>query len=259
MKTQSRSRHRVPLDTPVPTHGSAVVGDAPPAQGALLRIAAVAIPVGLALQILMEVLHPSETDPNDSAAAFQEYATSGTWTAVHIGQFFAALLIALGLMALARFLSRQGGIAGALAVVGGVAAVVVAAIFAVQMAVDGVALKATIDAWISATDAADKTAAFHTAEGVRWVEKGLSGFFHLVNGTAFLALGLSIALGRSFPRWLGWAGTAAGIGFLAGGVTAAHTGFSPEAGTVLLAPLVLGIVFLFGASVCMWRRSAIAR
>jgi hypothetical protein len=234
------------------------MGHAPTAERSLLRIGAVAIPVGLLLQILMEVLHPSTADPNDSPAAFQEYAASGTWTAVHIGQFFAALLIALALVALARFLSHQGGVAGAFAVGGGVAAVVVAAIFAVQMAVDGVALKETIDAWMKATDAADKSAAYQMAEGIRWVEKGLSGFFHLVNGAAFLALGLSMALGRSYPRWLGWTGAAAGIGFLAGGVTTAHTGFSTEASTVLVAPLVLGIVFLLGASVCMWRRSRMA-
>jgi hypothetical protein len=67
-----------------------------------------------------------------------------------------------------------------------------------------------------------------------------------------------MALGRSYPRWLGWTGAAAGIGFLAGGVTTAHTGFSTEASTVLVAPLVLGIVFLLGASVCMWRRSRMA-
>ena len=76
----------------------------------LLRIAAVAIPVGLVLQILMETLHPSKADPNDSAAAFQEYAASSTWTIVHIGQFFAALLVALALVALARSLTREGAV-----------------------------------------------------------------------------------------------------------------------------------------------------
>jgi hypothetical protein len=83
---------------------------------ALLRMAAVAIPIGVVVQILMETLHPSNADPNDSAAAFQEYAASNTWTIVHIGQFFAALLVALALVTLAQSLTRQGGVAGALAV-----------------------------------------------------------------------------------------------------------------------------------------------
>ena len=184
-------------------------------------------------------MHPSNADPNDSAAAFQEYAASNTWTIVHLGQFFAALLVALALVTLAWSLTRQGGVAGALAVIGGVTAILVAAIFAVQMAVDGVALKATIDTWTNATQAGDKASAYQVAEGMRVPEKGLSGFFHLVNGTTLLALGLGIAFGRSYPRWLGWVGAVSGLGFLAGGIVTAHTGFSPLAGTVLLGPTSL--------------------
>ena len=202
----------------------------------------------------METLHPSKADPNDSAAAFQEYAASTTWTIVHIGQFFAALLVALALVALARSLSRQGGVTGALAVIGGATAILVAAIFAVQMAVDGVVLKATIDTWSNATQAADKSSAYQVAEATRWLEKALSGFFHLANGTTLLILGLAIAFGRGYPRWLGWVGAASGLGFLTGGVVTAYTGFSQLAGTVLLGPVVLVTVFLLGAAVCMWRR-----
>jgi hypothetical protein len=221
----------------------------------LLRIAALAIPVGLVLQIGMETLHPSKADPNDSVAAFQEYAASGTWTIVHIGQFFAALLVALALVTLARSLTGDGGPSAALGVIGGVTAVLVAAIFAVQMAVDGVALKATIDTWMQAAQA-DKASAFQVAEGTRALEKGLSGFFHLANGTTSLALGLAIVFGRSYPRWLGWVGAVSGLGFIAGGVVTAHTGFSPLAGNVLLGPVVLGAIFLLGAAVCMWRRDS---
>ena len=236
-----------------------VAGSRSTSDRALLRMGAVAIPIGIVVQILMETLHPSNADPNDSAAAFQEYAASNTWTVVHIGQFFAALLVALALVTLARSLMRQGGVAGALAVIGGVTAILVAAIFAVQMAVDGVALKATIDTWTNATQAGDKASAYQVAEGMRALEKGLSGFFHLVNGTTLLALGLAIAFGRSYPRWLGWVGAVSGLGFLAGGIVTAHTGFSPLAGTVLLGPTVLGAIFLIGAAVCMWRRSSTAR
>jgi hypothetical protein len=122
------------------------------------------------------------------------------------------------------------------------------------MAVDGVALKATIDAWVNATDPTAKEVAFQMAEGVWSIEKGLSGFFHLVNGVTLLTLGLSVAIGRAYPRWLGWAGAASGVGFVIGGVLTAHTGFSPIAGTVLLGPLALLVVFLVGLSITMWRR-----
>ncbi|GAA3510714.1 hypothetical protein [Georgenia daeguensis] len=47
----------------------------------------------------------------------------------------------------------------------------VAAVFAVQMAVDGVALKGAVDTWVNAAEA-DRQAAFVAAEAVRWTEKG---------------------------------------------------------------------------------------
>ena len=260
MSTQVHSGPGRPTsETGEPNSQVVVAGSRSTSDRALLRMAAVAIPIGIVLQILMETLHPSNADPNDSAAAFQEYAASNTWTIVHIGQFFAALLVALALVTLARSLTRQGGVAGALAVIGGVTAILVAAIFAVQMAVDGVALKATIDTWTNATQARDKASAYQVAEGMRALEKGLSGFFHLVNGTTLLALGLAIAFGRSYPRWLGWVGAVSGLGVLAGGIVTAHTGFSPLAGTLLLGPTVLAAIFLIGAAVCMWRRSSTAR
>jgi hypothetical protein len=229
--------------------------DRPPSTNpALLRVGAVTLVSGIAVEVVMQFLHPSKADPNDSVAAFQEYAHSSIWTDVHIGQFAGTLLIVLGLVALSRALSRQPRLPGALAIVGGVTAILVAAVFAVQMAVDGVALKGAIDAWTHAAPA-DKVSAFQVADGIRWIEKALSGFFHLVNGATLLALGLSMALGRAYPRWLGWIGAIAGIGFLAGGRTVAHTGFSAQAGTLLQVALVLSLVFMIGSSIVMWRRS----
>ena len=54
-----------------------------------------------------------------------------------------------------------------MAVIGGVTAVLVAVISAVQMALDGVALKATIDTWTNASQAADKASAYQVAVGMR--------------------------------------------------------------------------------------------
>ena len=224
------------------------------ADQSLLRIGAIAAVSGIAIEVVMGFLHPSHADPNDSVAAFHEYAHSGIWAEVHIGQFAGTLLIALGLVALSRSLSRQPGLAGALAFVGGVTAVLIAAVFAVQMAVDGVALKGAIDAWDHAAPA-DQAAAFQVADGIRWIEKSLSSFFHLVNGATLLTLGLSMAFGRAYPRWLGLAGVLAGAGFIAGGITVAHTGFSHQATTVLQGPLLLSVIFLVGSATAMWRRS----
>jgi hypothetical protein len=206
---------------------------------------------GFLLQLVASSQHPGTTPPNESAAVFREYAASGAWTMVHLGQFAGGLLVALALLFIARALPRTG-VAGALAFVGGVAAAIWAGIFAVQMAVDGFALKATIDAWVAAPPA-DRSAAFLVAESVRSIEKGLSSLFHLMNGTAILMLGLAVAIGRTFPAWLGWFGTAAGVGYILGGIATAHTGFSSEASQILSAALLPGIVFLFGMAIAMWR------
>lgn len=220
---------------------------------AFLRIGAVAGITGILVQVLMEGMHPSRAAPNDSAAAFLEYAASTRWTYVHIGQFLGTLLVVLSLLALARPLSRQPGYPGALATVGAVTAALAATVFAVQMAVDGVALRQAVDTWVAAAPGPAKTSAFQVAEGVRALEKGLSGFFHLANGLTLVALGLSLALGLVYPRWLGWTAVASGSAFLVGGVITARTGFSPQAGQWLTPALVLLVVFLVGASVPMWR------
>jgi hypothetical protein len=62
-----------------------------------------------------------------------------------------------------------------------------------------------------------------------------------------------MAAGRAAPRWLGGVGVLAGAGYLAGGVVTALTGFSATAGTVLLAPLALGVVFLLRSCAWLWR------
>ncbi|HET9648295.1 MAG TPA: hypothetical protein VFP34_08700 [Microlunatus sp.] len=219
----------------------------------LLRLGATAGLVGVAVQVIMDRLHPHRIDPNDSPGVFREYAGSQDWTWVHIGQFAGTLMIIFGLIALARSLSRQAGMAGALGVVGAVAGVLVAAVFTVQMAVDGVALKAAIDAWMGAAPA-DHSSAFQVAESVRWTEKGLSGFFQMVQGVTLVALGLSIALGGRFPRWLGVVGALAGAMIIAGGTVTAHTGFSSTAGLILTPGTVLLAVFAIGTFIVMWRR-----
>ena len=83
----------------------------------------------------------------------------------------------------------------------------------------------------------------------------MSSFFHLLNGTTLLALGLSVLFGRMAVRWLGWVGVVAGIGFLVGGVIASRTGFSPDSGRVLTPALLLSAVFLIGTAVSL-RRAA---
>jgi hypothetical protein len=220
----------------------------------VLRLGAVAGALGVVLEIAMGMLHAGHTDPNDSATVFLEYSVSDIWTAVHIGQFFGAALIGLSLLTLGYVLVQQNGIARAFAAIGALTAVTLIAVFAVQMAVDGVALKATINAWVAAPHA-DKPAAFYVAEGVRWIEKGLSGFFNILNGVTLIALGMSLVTGAIGWRVLGAIGVVGGLAFVTGGYSAAHTGFSAEAGAFLGPGALLSIGVLLGVAVFLWSRS----
>ena len=221
---------------------------------ATLRLGAVAGILGIVAQIWLGGLHAGQTDPNRSPEVFLEYAASGSWTYVHIGQYFGAFLIALALVVLFRSMRQERGPSAAFATVGIVAVTMVLAVFAVQMAVDGVALRETIAAWVMAP-APDKSAAFYVADGVRWIEKGLSAFFHLNNGTALIALGLAVAFGRTYARWLGVLGVAAGIGAIAGGIVAAHTGFSGQSAQILGPSSLAGAAFLTAICISMWRHA----
>ena len=91
------------------------------------------------------------------------------------------------------------------------------------MAVDGVALRGSIHAWLAAP-VGQQDAAFLVANAVRDLEKGLSGFFHLLNGLAMLTLGAAVVASRTYPRWLGVFGVVAGFGFMSGGVVTAPNG-----------------------------------
>jgi hypothetical protein len=251
-RTEEAPTKTVPLQRTAPVPENVVDRSS---DRALMRIGAVAGVAGIAVQVAMTFLHPSHADPNNSLDAFEEYSHSTNWTDVHIGQFLGTFLIALSLIALARALSRQHGLPGALAIVGAVTTVMLATIFAVQMAVDGVALRSTIETWANATGA-EKSSAFQVAEGMRALEKALSAFFHLSNGATLVALGLSVALGHLYARWLGVAAVLAGLGFLVGGVITGHSGFSASSGVFLTPALLLMVVFVTGICISMWRRAA---
>jgi hypothetical protein len=215
-----------------------------------MRLTAVMTLLGGLMQLPLAVLHPHHEQPNDSPAAFAEYARSTDWVWVHLGQYLGTLLLALGLVTLALSLSRQRGVTGQLGRLAVVATVITAAVFAVQMAVDGIALKAAVDNWAAASGA-DQVAAYDVADAIRATEKGLSALFHLNNAVTLLALGVAMMCGRAH-RILGCTGAAAGAGFFVVGALTARTGFSPEAAGVAVAPTLLLLIFLLGTARAMW-------
>jgi hypothetical protein len=210
--------------------------------------------LGATAQVPLAVLHPHQAQPNDSQEAFAEYAASHDWVLVHLAQYLGSLLITIGLVSVAVTLAQRPGITGQLGRIAAVTAVVSTAVFAVQMAVDGVALKAAVEHWATAPPAR-RVAAYDIADSIRSLEKGLSALFHLNNGITLSALGLAMAT-RQGSRVLGWFGFPAGLGFLSTAVITAHTGFSPQAGAFALVPTLLLAAFLIAAAWRMWRPAA---
>src|SRR5829696_491637 len=105
-----------------------------------------------------------------------------------------AVIIA-GLVVLYFALDIRAGAAAWGARLGAVFAAVALALYAVLQAVDGVALKQAVDAWVRAPEA-EKAARFASAESIRWLEWAVRSY------ESYL-LGLSLVL---FGMVVGWTG-----------------------------------------------------
>jgi hypothetical protein len=215
----------------------------------LLLIGAVSTALGVITFFVAEAFHGGH-EPADLEATLPEYAANTNWEVVHIGQFLGYALVLVGLVALHRSIAEGRG--AALARLGYVTAVVATAIYAVNQAVDGVAIKFVADEWVSAP-AAEKADAFRVAEAVRHIEIGLTSFAELTLGTAFLLYGLAIALSDIYPKWLGWAAVAVGLGWIVLGLLVAYNGFTQaDLGLLVSALMALWLLVL---AVFLWRKA----
>ncbi len=217
------------------------------------RIGAMALPLGIILFVVSTAIgHPSREDPMDNRAVFMEYAQDDSWIAVHFAQWFAALLIIGGLVALYYSITAKPEAGAAVARFGLAAAVLTAASLTMLQAVDGVALKWAVDAWASAP-ADREAAAFAAAEAVRWTEYSLQSYSNILLGLALVLYGLAIALGTVYPRWLGWVAAGSGVAWIVHGLMVPYIGFFDSI------PRLVGIVLLslwaFVMAFLMWRNS----
>jgi hypothetical protein len=117
-----------------------------------LRLSAVLLVVGFIFYVTVGLLHPGGP-ANNHPAVFAVYASSASWTAVHLGQFVGMAVIIAGLLVLYFALDIRAGGAAWVARLGTVSAAVALGLYAVLQAVDGVALKQVVDAWASAPEA----------------------------------------------------------------------------------------------------------
>src|SRR5215212_738743 len=162
------------------------------AEAITTRIGAIALPLGIILFVVVTaILHPNREAPMDNPAIFTEYAQSDSWVAVHLAQWFAALLIIGGLVALYYSITtKPEANAAAVARFGFAAALLTGASLTMLQAVDGVALKWAVDAWSSAP-AGGEVAAFSAAQALRWTEYALQSYSFILLGLTFILYGLA--------------------------------------------------------------------
>jgi len=95
--------------------------------------------LGLVLSVVAGAFHGGGGQPNDLQATLPHYAVNNYWELVHLGQFVADVLILVAFVAVYRSLTE--GISATLARLGIIVAVVAEAIYGVNQAVDGIAIK----------------------------------------------------------------------------------------------------------------------
>lgn len=237
--------------------------DSPQDQGmltdrALLRMGAVSIVLGTLISNVAGFFHGGGAHPEDLAATLPAYAANANWEVVHLAQFVGDALLLVGFLALYRSIIAGAGTgaSAALARMGFVIAVVAEGVYAINQAVDGIANKFVAQQWVSAAPD-EKAVAFSVADTVRHIEIGTSSLWVLNSGLALLFFGLAIALSRAYPRLLGWAAIAIGVGLFANALNVAYDGFafSSPLGMVGLAASVLLTLWTLILAFFMWRKA----
>src|SRR5215204_1460784 len=216
-----------------------------------LRLSAWLLLVGQILFILVTQFHPGG-DANDHRAIFAEYAESGIWTAVHLGQFASMAILLAGLLALLFALDVQAGMARWAGRFGAASATATLALYGVLEAVDGVALKQAVNAWASAPDA-EKAARFASAEAIRWLEWGVRSYQDFALGLALLLFAVAVVRTPSVPRPIAYLMGLSGLTYLVQGWVVGSEGFSQTMAIAIVLAWVLSLAWMIWLGVVAWR------
>jgi hypothetical protein len=120
---------------------------------------------------------------------------------------------------------------------------------------DGVAAKQLADQW-AATSPAQQPIALAMVTVNEMMNFAIAGLFNMsFAGVPYILFGLAVALGTTYPRWLGWVATAAGIGSIGAGLIQAFTGEPTMVSLVLtiIGPTVIAAwTFVMGILLGRW-------
>lgn len=168
----------------------------------LLRWSALLIIIGQLVGSGLDFVHPSPGGIGNDQATFTTYAHSSSWAAIHLGQFVSTAIFIAGLFILFLALNPNDRTSRVIGLLGGVSAGLTLALEGVLYAVDGVALKQAVDAWINAP-AAEQVARFANAQAFRWLEWGTSSYRSLMLGLTLVLLAITIVWVGRIPRLIG--------------------------------------------------------
>src|ERR687897_1629455 len=220
----------------------------------IFRIGAVAGIVGSLLAMVGTLLPPA-TPSGDPEGVAQTIAQSENWVLIHLVIVVGLILMLGALVALSR--SIEGGVPGALAQLGAVAAVAGVTVGVVLVIVDGVAAKHLADAW-EAAPPEEAAAALRVVLAEEAIHFALASLFNILfAGVTFILLGLAVASSGEYPRWLGWVVVVAGVGSVPVGLVQAYTGESigfTRIATIIFPTIIT--LWVAGMSVLMWRKVA---
>ena len=197
---------------------------------------------GQLLYVVITLFHAGGK-ANDHHAIFAAYAGSGSWTAVHAGQFLAMAVMVAGLVALFSALEGQGGVERWLSRVGSGVAMVALALYGALQAVDGVANKQADLAWLNAPNG-DKAARFAAAEVVRWIEWGMRSYHAYALGFVLLILAVVVLRTARMPRLVAGLIGLTGLLYLVQGWLVGVEGFSQNMSIAIVAAWVVGVVWM---------------
>jgi hypothetical protein len=219
-----------------------------------LRLSATLLFVGLVLIFVVGIFHadPNRGSANDHLAAFAVYAGSASWTAVHVGQFAGMAVVVAGLLVLSFALNVQTVPSAWICRLGAVAAVLALALYGVLQAVDGVALKQAVNAWVNAPPA-DRATRFASAEAIRWLEWGVRSYHSLVLGVSFVMFGWVIVRIGTPHRAIGYLMASSGLAYLVQGWVIGTEGFSASNTAPTLGAYVTWLVWSVWLVVVAWR------
>jgi hypothetical protein len=223
------------------------------ADRSLLRLSATLVVIGEVLFAIVTLFH-ADGPANNHPVVFAEYARSASWIAVHFGQFVFMAILLLGLFVLCFALNVRSGALGWVGRFAAVSVVVALALYGALQAVDGVALKHAVDAWVNAPKA-EKATHFASAETVRWLEWGMNGYQLFTFALALILLATVIVGTARVPRAIGYLMGLAAIPMLVQSQVVGTEGFAVPllAGTLSTVALPLMLAWSIWLLIVAWR------